>query len=175
MNPANTEFGSPALNYRIFFDRKPKDYEFKWGKTYTEISVAFIPTYIYPGKPKGIVFEFRDRYFAERKELGSTAGTGFSSLMEAYMNFGYFGPFLIYSISIFLLIYVESKKGRNNMFINLFYLLLFNIFLIFSRSSSQYILYNLIFYLVQIGIVVVVYKVLPKKAFTIFKLADGKR
>ena len=130
MNPANTEFGSPALNYRIFFDRKPKDYEFKWGKTYTEISVAFIPTYIYPGKPKGIVFEFRDRYFAERKELGSTAGTGFSSLMEAYMNFSYFGPFLIYSISIFLLIYVESKKGRNNMFINLFYLLLFNIFLI---------------------------------------------
>ena len=172
MNPANNEFGSPALNYRIFFKRKPADYDFKWGSTYTEIFWAFIPTYVYSSKPKGIIYEFRDRYFSERREMGSTAGTGFSSLMEAYMNFGYFGPYLIYALSVFFLVYMESKKGRNNMFISLYYLLLFNIYLIFSRSASQYILFNAILYLVQISLVVAVYYILPKRNVIDLKFAD---
>ena len=174
MNPANSEFGSPALNYRIFIDRKPEDYKFKLGRTYTEITTAFIPRYVYPNKPKGIIFEFGDQYFLERKELGSTAGTGFSSLMEAYMNFGYLGPFVVYLVFLFFLIYMESKRGRNQLFTDLLYLLLFNVFLIFSRSASQYILYTLLMYIAQILVVVVVYKVLPKKIFTVLNSIDAK-
>ncbi|UWX55004.1 oligosaccharide repeat unit polymerase [Maribacter litopenaei] len=174
MNPANTEFGSPALNYRIFMDKKETGYKYKLGKTYLEISYAFIPTYIYPGKPIGIVYEFRNKYFPERRQQGSTAGTGFSSLMEAYMNFGYIGPLLVYFISIFFLIYLESKKGGGNMFINLLYLLSFNLFLIFSRSSSQYILQNAVFYLVEIVVVVLIYKALPKKLFSKLEALNEK-
>lgn len=174
MNPANTEFGAAALNYRIFIKRKGEDYQYKLGQTYTEITTAFVPRYVYPNKPKGIIFEFRDKYFSERKEMGSTAGTGFSSLLEAYMNFGYFGPFLVYLIFMFLLIFMESKKGRNRLFIDLLYLLLFNVFLIFSRSASQYILYTFFLYVAQIIVVVVVYKVLPKQIFNTLKSADAK-
>ena len=173
MNPANSEFGSPALNYRIYMKQRPEDYSLKWGSSYTEITTAFIPRYILPNKPKGIIFEFRDQYFPERRAMGSTAGTGFSSLMEAHMNFGYTGPFLVYFIFMFVLIYLESKKGKNNMFLNLFYLLSFNVFLIFSRSASQYILYTAVLYLFQIAFVVVIYKVLPKKVFQRLEFADG--
>jgi len=169
MNPANSEFGAPALNYRIFMDLKDPDYHYKFGATYLEISTAFIPTYIYPNKPIGIVYEFRNTYFPERRKQGSTAGTGFSSLMEAYMNFGYFGPFVIYLFFLFVLVYLESKRANENIFINLFYLLSFNVFLIFSRSSSQYIFQTTIFFLVQIAAVVMVYKVLPKKVLTTLK------
>lgn len=169
MNPANSEFGAPALNYRIYMDLKEEDYNYKWGATYLEISTAFIPVYIYPNKPIGIVYEFRNTYFPERRKQGSTAGTGFSSLMEAYMNFGYFGPFLIYLLFLFVLIYLESKRANENIFINLFYLLSFNVFLIFSRSSSQYIFQTTIFYLIQIAAVVFVYKVLPKKVLATLK------
>lgn len=165
MNPANTEFGAPALNYRIYMDKKDEDYQYKWGKTYLELPLAFIPTYIYHNKPKGIVYEFRDTYFPERKKMGSTAGNGFSSLMEAFMNFSYAGPFIVYFFTIFFLIYIESKRGKSNMFLNLFYLLMFNIFLIFSRSASQYILFNLVLYIFQIAAVVIVYKLIPKKVF----------
>lgn len=170
MNPANTEFGAPALNYRIFMNLKDLEYDFKFGKTYLEIGTAFIPTYIYPNKPIGIVYEFRNKYFPERRKQGSTAGTGFSSLMEAYMNFGYLGPFVIYFIFLFFLIFLESKRAKPSVFINLFYLLSFNVFLIFSRSSSQYIFQTTIFYLVQIAVVVIVYKVLPRKVFSALNL-----
>lgn len=169
MNPANTEFGAPALNYRIFMDLKDPDYNYKFGATYLEITTAFIPVYIYPNKPIGIVYEFRNTYFPERRKQGSTAGTGFSSLMEAYMNFGYFGPFVAYLFFLFVLIYLESKRANDNIFVNLFYLLSFNVFLIFSRSSSQYILQTAIFYLVQIAVVVIVYKILPKKVLATLK------
>lgn len=174
MNPANSEFGSAALNYRIFIHRKGDDYKYKLGQTYTEITTAFVPRYVYPNKPKGIIFEFRDKYFSERKEMGSTAGTGFSSLLEAYMNFGYFGPFLVYLLFMFLLIYMESRRGRNRLFTDLLYLLLFNVFLIFSRSASQYILYTFFLYIAQIIVVVAVYKILPKKILTTLKSADAK-
>lgn len=169
MNPANTEFGAPALNYRIFMELKDPNYNYKYGATYLEISTAFIPIYIYPNKPIGIVYEFRNTYFPERRKQGSTAGTGFSSLMEAYMNFSYFGPFLVYFFFLFVLVYLESKRANDNIFINLFYLLSFNVFLIFSRSSSQYIFQTATFYLIQIALVVIVYKTLPKKVLASLK------
>ncbi|WP_456867480.1 O-antigen polymerase [Galbibacter sp. BG1] len=165
MNPANTEFAASAFNYRIFYHYKESDYQFELGKTYTEILVAFFPTYIYPNKPKSITYKFRDEYFPERKKQGSSAGTGFSSLMEAYMNFGYFGPFIIYFIFVFIIIYIESKRGEKSLLIKCIYLLLLNILLIFSRSASQYILFTSILYFIQVIFVVLLYKYIPKKFF----------
>ncbi|QKX04714.1 oligosaccharide repeat unit polymerase [Aquimarina sp. TRL1] len=172
MNPANTEFYASALNYRIFIDRKPENYKYKLGKTYSEVLFAFFPTYIYPNKPKSIIYEFRDDYFPERKKQGSTAGTGFSSLLEAYMNFGYLGAFLVYFIAVFFIIYLESNKKKNNIFIKIIYLLSFNIVLISSRSASQYILFNVILYLFQVSFVVLTYKVIPKKIYRISKIEN---
>lgn len=166
MNPANTEFAASAFNYRIFYHNKSEDFEFKFGKTYTEVLVAFFPTYVYPNKPKSIIYEFRDTYFPERKKMGSTAGTGFSSLMEAYMNFGYIGPFIVYFIFVFLIIYLENKRRKNSLYVKVFYLLFFNVILIFSRSASQYILFTLILYLLQVLLVAAVYKLTPKKVFS---------
>lgn len=162
MNPANSEFGASAFNYRIFIENKPEDYSFSYGKTYCEVIWSWVPTYVYPNKPKSIIYEFRDTYFPERKKMGSTAGTGFSSLMEAYMNFGYFGSFLIYTIAGSFLLFLEIKRRNNNLFYLLLYFLSFNIYLIFSRSASQYILFNLTMYIVQISLVFLSYKLLPK-------------
>lgn len=163
MNPANTEFAASALNYRIFIDRKEEPYKYKWGNTYSEFIWAFVPTYIYPDKPQSIIYEYRDKYFPERRSMGSTAGTGFSSYIEAYMNYWFFGPFLVYFILAAVLIYLESNRHRSSLLMCLIYLLSFNIVLIFSRSASQYVLSTAISYTLQILVLVMVYQLIPKK------------
>lgn len=172
MNPANTEFGASALNYRIYIDKRPDDFTYKLGTTYAEILWAFFPTYVYPNKPKSIIYEFRDTYFPERKKLGSTAGTGFSSLMEAHMNFGYFGPFITYLIASLFLIAFEIRRKRSDFLSKILYLLLFNIYLIYSRSASQYILATLVFYIVQLLMVWITYRLVPKTFFKYLNLNE---
>lgn len=172
LNPANTEFGASALNYRIYIDKRPEDFEYFLGATYTEVFWAFVPTYVYPGKPLSIIYIFRDTYFPERKSMGSTAGTGFSSLMEAHMNFGYFGPLITYFLSSLFLILFEAKRTKAGLYPTLVYLLLFNIYLIYSRSASQYILATLIFYIVQIFIVWVTYRLVPKNIFSYLRIDE---
>lgn len=174
MNPANTEFAASALNYRIYMDKRPEDYKYRLGATYAEVFWGFIPTYVWPGKPTSIIYQFRDTYFPERRKQGSTAGTGFSSLMEAHMNFGYLGPLITYLLSALFLIYFETKKGKPGLYHSLLYLLLFNIYLIYSRSASQYILFNLVLYNIQLLIVLVAYRIVPKRAFEYLKL-NGAR
>ncbi|MEZ4915505.1 MAG: O-antigen polysaccharide polymerase Wzy [Chitinophagales bacterium] len=100
-NPSNTEFGAAAYNYRLYTS---EPFEWKKGSTYLEIIVSPLPTYIYPNKPQSILYEYRDKFNAERKEQGSIAGTGFSSLLESYINFSYFGHSLyIFFIRMLLL------------------------------------------------------------------------
>lgn len=156
-NPSNTEFGAAAYNYRLFTS---EPFDLKKGSTYLEIIISPLPTYIYPNKPQSILYEYRDKFNAERKEQGSIAGTGFSSLLEAYINFSYFGPFIVYFILGFIIILLEKVKVKQNLFFSIYYLMFFNILMIFSRSVSNYILFKSMFYIVQIFTVFVIYQII---------------
>ena len=147
MNPSNTEFGAAAYNYRLYIS---EDFEYKYGATYLEIITSPIPTYIYPNKPKLISYVYRDKFNSERKDQGSIAGTGFSSLLEAYINFSYFGPLIVYFILGLVIVLFEKYRNTGSIFIDILYLLGFSLVMIFSRSQLSYIFLKLGFYIFQI-------------------------
>ena len=157
MNPSNTEFGAAAYNYRLFTS---EDFKYKYGTTYLETILSPIPTYVYPKKPKSISYVYRDKFNADRKKQGSIAGTGFSSLLEAYINFWYFGPFIIYFFLGIVIVLLENYRNTNRIFIDVFYLISFSLFMIFSRSASSYILLKLMFYIFQILSPIILYQIM---------------
>ena len=157
MNPANTEFGSAAFNYRVFIS---EDFEYRLGSSYIEGVLSPIPTYVYRNKPQSISYEYRDKFNSDRKAQGSIAGTGFSSLLEAYVNFGYFGPFVVYFFLGAVLVLLELYRNTGRLFVDVFYLISFSIFMIFSRSASSYLFLKLMFYLFQILSPLILYHLL---------------
>lgn len=157
MNPSNTEFGAAAYNYRLFTS---EDFQYKYGTTYLETILSPIPTYVYPNKPKSISYVYRDKFNADRKKQGSIAGTGFSSLLEAYINLWYFGPFIIYFFLGIAIVVLENYRNTNRIFIDVFYLISFSLFMIFSRSASSYIFLKLVFYIFQILSPIILYQIM---------------
>jgi len=114
-NPAYTEFGATMANFAMYYKYDNNcDY---YGSTYLKGLLLPIPTFMIPfvdQKPKQITYEFRDRFFPQEADRGRIAGTGFSSILEAYMNFGKYGVLWMYAIFIFILIRLEKLKYRIN-------------------------------------------------------------
>jgi oligosaccharide repeat unit polymerase len=106
-NPANNEFGAGFLNF-VNYVRKPSELVTFPGESYIEGTVIIIPSFLYPGnKPEQITYRFRDKYFSGYGEKSSIAGTGFSSLLEAYINFGSIGVVLVYFLIGFLILKLD--------------------------------------------------------------------
>lgn len=164
-NPANTEFSAAAYNYRIYLN-EVDEIDYRFGNTYMEIAVGMMPTYVLKDKPQTITYEYRDRFHSERKEQGSIAGTAFSSLLEAYLNFHYWGPFLIYLLFGTVLILIESFKFYPSAFSHVYYLMFFNIVMIFSRTGSKSTLSNLIFITAQVILTYMLYRLFFQKIKT---------
>jgi hypothetical protein len=107
--PGNNEFGAAFGNFSEYYKFNKKPVYF--GETYLRGMSTIIPSWLYPGtKPKSITYEFRDSFFPSEAQRGAIAGTGFSGLLESYMNFGLIGPFLIYSAIGYLLICLEKNE-----------------------------------------------------------------
>lgn len=133
LNPALSEFGCTYGNFNKFY--VTGDYELLYGKSYVEGLVHVIPTYVYPGeKPKMITYEFRDKYFPKKSEISSIASTGFSSILETYWNFWYFGS-IIYFFYGYILIFFENKIKSKNYFCLLEYFSLLILTYSFHRSD----------------------------------------
>ncbi len=95
INPAANEFGTPLGNFGEFVGAGISEH--RWGETYVRAVLLPIPTRLYPGdKPVQIGMDFRDRFFPELALEGSIAGTAYSSLLEAYDNFGVIGSVVVY-------------------------------------------------------------------------------
>jgi oligosaccharide repeat unit polymerase len=164
-NPANTEFATSAYNYRLYLDAIDNEFEPKLGASYIEVAVGMVPTYFIKDKPQTIAYEYRDMFHSERAQKGSIAGTGYSSLLEAYLNFHYLGPFIIYFLLGICLLFLEKFKYYPSVSFSLVYLMMFNIVMIFSRTASKSILNTLIFITAQMVVTYIIYKLFFKNKF----------
>jgi oligosaccharide repeat unit polymerase len=160
-NPANNEFGAAFGNFNVYIKATHnRSADLYWGTTYLQGFLIVIPGFLYPGeKPKQIAYEFRDKYFSVMAERSRISGTGFSSLLEAFMNFGYFGSFLFFILVGRVFVYLESRRMRRDTttFFILVYLTLLPIAQSFHRGAfggavSEFI-YKILFFMVMLFLV----------------------
>ncbi len=143
LNPGSSEFGAAFGNFNKLYTNK--DYQFKFGETYLRGLVIWIPSFMYIGeKPQQITYEFRDSYFPSEAKRSSIAGTAFSSILEAYWNFGYLGVFVIYFMVAYLLQKLDLYWKNYSEFSFLLYILISPFLISFHRSALGDIISNII-------------------------------
>ncbi|MCR1900058.1 oligosaccharide repeat unit polymerase [Irregularibacter muris] len=136
LNPGSSEFGTTFGNFNEFYNKYNVDFQLELGSSYLEGLVIPIPSFIYPGsKPKQITYVFRDEFFLSEASRGSIAGTGFSSLLEAYMNFHYIGIFIVYAILAFYLQKTDKIYRYRSLYMMLLYLSTISLTISFHRSA----------------------------------------
>lgn len=85
------EFVSPiyTLIYYVSVERP-----LRWGITYLSAPTLFIPRAIWPSKPESLSLQFM------RDAFGTTGLMGFAytPITEAFLNFWYVGPFIVFTI-----------------------------------------------------------------------------
>lgn len=135
LNPAESEFGAPFGNFSEFIIKGGDSLQY--GQTYLIAPVVLIPSFIYPGdKPTQAIYQFRDTFFQDEKYRGEIASTGFSSILEAFMNFGYLGVFFIFFLFAKLILLLEKSIWKSiSLFTPLFAISLFNLSRSFHRSG----------------------------------------
>ena len=135
LNPGANEFGSAFGNFSEY--SKSGDSISIPGVTYVTALIGPIPSFLYPGeKPQQITYEFRDKFFPSEAVRSRIAGTGFSSILEAYMNFGVLGVFGVYFLVGIVLVLIERVRVvSQSPDLVLFYLLMLPLAQKFHRSS----------------------------------------
>lgn len=141
-NPGFNEFGCTFGNFNKLY--VSNDYKFLYGKSYIQGLFHFVPSYLYPGdKPQMITYQFRDQYFSFKAEISSIASTAFSSILETYWNFGYFGA-LMYIVYGYILILLDKKIKNKNYFTLLTCLAISPFVYSFHRSDFGHITMEII-------------------------------
>jgi oligosaccharide repeat unit polymerase len=87
--------------------------EYLFGRSYVDGLTIPIPRLIWPEKPVSVTYQFRDEYFPAERERGTIAGTGFSSILEAYMNFGVAGIVAVYLLLGYCFGAFDGIAGRS--------------------------------------------------------------
>lgn len=136
LNPALSEFGGSFGNYSTFLQSGHDD--LRWGETYLRDMTIVVPGFLYPGeKPQSVTYEFRDKYFGQWAERSRIAGTAFSSLLEARMNFGDIGPLLVfYCQGLFLALLEWGRCTVRSPWYALLYATFAQFALVVHRSST---------------------------------------
>jgi oligosaccharide repeat unit polymerase len=89
----------------------------RWGMTYLTAPTQFIPRAIWPDKPESLSLQFM------RDAFGSTGLIGFAytPVTEAFLNFVWVGPFIIFAIiSILLVKLVRNAEAHAGLYFILF-------------------------------------------------------
>lgn len=136
LNPGINEFGAPFGNFNMFYIYSNANYTLLLGESYLKGLYLIIPSFAYPGnKPKQITYVFRDTFFPFEASRGSIAGTGFSSILEAYWNFGYFGVFLVYFLIGYILQKIDNKLKYKSLLSAVIYVSIIPWVMTFHRSA----------------------------------------
>lgn len=136
LNPGVSEFGAAFGNYSEFYTKYRSNFSSRLGETYVKGLVVPIPSFIYPGeKPIQITYEFRDEFFISEASRSSIASTGFSSILEAYMNFNYIGIFLVYLAIGYFLQKMDRYFKYKSLSWAIMYISSFSFTLSFHRSA----------------------------------------
>lgn len=135
VNPASNEFGAPFGNINEYIINGGS--ELKLGESYINSHAVIIPQFIYPGiKPIQEIYQFRDKYFPTEKERSDIASTGYSPILEAYINFREFGVFFIFLILGWMLVIFEIIRANSvSIVYPIFYVSLFTLMRSFHRSG----------------------------------------
>lgn len=83
----------------VFFEKYGTEFDKQFGITYLQGLATPIPSFLYPGdKPVQITYVFRDEFFSSWAQRSRIASTGFSSILEGYINGGFVGVLLVYLV-----------------------------------------------------------------------------
>lgn len=119
------EFVSPiyTLMHYVGADRA-----LRWGMTYFSAPALFIPRSIWPEKPESLSLQFM------RDAFGTTGLMGFAytPVTEAFLNFGWVGPFIVFTIlSILMVKLVRNASAHPGL-----YFIAFALVIDFNRGDS---------------------------------------
>ena len=168
LNPGSNEFSCGFGNFNTLY--VSNDYNFLYGKSYLNGLFNFVPGFLYPGdKPLSITYQFRDIYFPEEKERSRIAGTAFSSILEAYWNFGFIGIFIMYILFSIILFLIENKMKNKSIWFLLIYFSISPLVMSFHRSELGDINTDVILKIIVILCVYLFYLINKKNKFKYFK------
>lgn len=93
----SNEFVTPiqTLMYYVISGRP-----LRWGWTYLSAPLLFIPRAIWPGKPESLSVQFLRDAFG----YTSLQGYAYTPVTEAFINFGWVGPFVIFALLSWLMV-----------------------------------------------------------------------
>jgi hypothetical protein len=163
LNPASNEFGCTFGNFNTYILSGTSDLH--WGETYLRGLTSPIPRIIWPDKPQMIGFDFRDTFFPQMLEQGGTiAGTAYSSILEAYVNFGTIGVFVVYLVMALAMGCLERIRSRSrSLMFAIFYLTLLPEAIIFHRNDfGNPMFWSLLFALVGSGSYILIISMFKK-------------
>jgi oligosaccharide repeat unit polymerase len=132
LNPASNDFHCAFGNFNTYILSGTSD--LRLGESYLKGLTMPIPRFIWPDKPQSIGYDFRDTFFPDWAQQGISAGTAYSSLLEAYLNFGTIGVLIVYLLLGIFMGYLERTRfqSRSLMFA-VFYLILLPVAMTFHR------------------------------------------
>lgn len=121
LNPGLNEFGAVFGNFNTYILSGASHHQL--GETYLRSLTMPIPRSIWPDKPQAVIYEFRDTYFPSLAQQGIIAGTAYSSMLEAYTNFGTFGVPIIYLLVAFAMGCLERIRLQSKSILFAFFYL----------------------------------------------------
>ncbi len=153
LNPGKSELSCTFGNFNKLIIED--DYEYKYGKTYLDGLALSIPSFLYVGeKPKQITYEFRDRYFYEESKRSDIAGTAFSSILEAYWNFGYIGILVMFTFYGYFVVYLDYSLSKKSIMKALFVIVCSGALITFPRTQLGSVIAKMIYDALYIVILV---------------------
>lgn len=148
LNPALIEFGAPFGNFNTYLNNNRTEGALRWGETYTRGLRSITNQLVGGDRYPSITEEFRDAFYSDLSLTGH--GVAFSSLLEAYINYGTPGVLCVYGVLGALLALAERKRyGRHSLLFVLVYLAFVPTVLRFHRSN-----FGLAAWLVPLGVAV---------------------
>lgn len=161
-NPGSSEFGAAVGNFCVFYDKYGYDFPLKLGFTYLQGLVVPIPSFLYFGtKPQQITYAFRDEFFYSWTDRSRVASTGFSSILEAYMNWSFIGVLLVYFVIGIIIFKLDKARCKCNSTITIMLCSsLAGICLSFSRNAFGTIFDDMVYNFIYIYIIYYISKAL---------------
>jgi oligosaccharide repeat unit polymerase len=170
LKPESNEFGAAYGNYSQFYEKYGNTFKPRLGETYAKGLLMPIPSFLYPGvKPTQITYEFRDEFFASEANRGTIAGTAFSSILEAYINFKYVGVLFIYLLIGYFLQKIDKIYQNKSLFFTILYIASFSQTVNFHRSAFGDVFASIFIEAVIIYIIMLFLKLKFKKIIKAIK------
>jgi oligosaccharide repeat unit polymerase len=89
LNPANQEFGAAAATVGEIVAAVPTAEPYQWGATIPRALGVLVPRAIWPGRPESLPEWYVRRFYPDVAAVGG--GYAFSTVAEAWLNFGIWG------------------------------------------------------------------------------------